>query len=51
MIKKCTCSHQYQDNLYGEKYRVFNARKDKGSRCTVCGKESVEVEKKKKVGK
>ena len=45
MIKKCNCTHAYQDKIYGKKQRVFNetkqgARGATGSyRCTVCGRE------------
>jgi len=45
-IKQCTCSHDYQDRLYGKGYRVHNCTKqnlkytEQGLRCTVCGKET-----------
>lgn len=35
MIANCTCSHEYQDKLYGKGKRVFNAGKAV-YRCTVC---------------
>lgn len=42
-IVTCTCSHEYQDKLYGLHQRVANyARKGNGGnpgvRCTVCSK-------------
>lgn len=39
VISKCSCVHQYQDNLYGKGNRVCNPmKKDGDCRCTVCGK-------------
>lgn len=38
-ILLCTCSHPYQDKLYGQGYRVHNQKKDGNYRCTVCKKE------------
>lgn len=43
-IKTCTCSHEQQDKLYGNRQRVMNlTTKGKESakvyRCTVCNKE------------
>lgn len=42
-IKKCTCTHTFQDKKYGRKLRVHNKAVKKGSsdvyRCTVCGNE------------
>lgn len=40
IIKKCECSHEEQDKMYGKGRRVFNKldKSDKG-RCTVCGRE------------
>ena len=40
----CTCTHESQDKLHGEKIRVYNECLSKGGvkkryRCTVCGKE------------
>jgi hypothetical protein len=44
-ILKCTCNHQYQDDIYGEKMRIFNRgvtnSSDKLFRCTVCSKEII----------
>jgi len=44
MIRKCSKCEDYrapaaefQDKTYGKGNRVFNKRKDGGSRCTVCG--------------
>lgn len=43
---KCTCSHEFQDQKYGDKVRVANlTQKGTGNiatrtvRCTVCSKE------------
>jgi len=41
VIKKCTCSHGYQDKTYGPKLRVHNLCKPTGGKflgatCTVC---------------
>ncbi len=43
---RCTCSHEHQDKMYGEKVRVANVtQKGTGNigtrivRCTVCSKE------------
>lgn len=47
MLIKCTCNHQFQDEVYGKNMRVttpVNKSKEKGTnklrevRCTVCGK-------------
>lgn len=40
VVKKCTCTHPYQDKKYGKGLRVMNSNK-KGDtfRCTVCKKE------------
>lgn len=36
-IFACTCNHQFQDELYGRRMRVFNPRKAPGEyTCTVC---------------
>jgi hypothetical protein len=35
MIANCSCSHEYQDRLYGKGKRVFNLGKT-NYRCTVC---------------
>ena len=50
-IKKCTCSHAYQDQKYGSKMRVANqmAKETPTWRCTVCGKEIGAGSTKKKV--
>jgi hypothetical protein len=50
MIKKCTCSHEYQDAKHGEGMRVMNetAKDANGSsswRCTVCEREHRKGEK------
>lgn len=38
-IVSCSCSHEYQDSVYGKGKRVANAApKQDGDRCTVCGK-------------
>lgn len=42
VIKKCSCSHEYQDKRYGTGMRVHNVGKKPptGSafvKCTVCG--------------
>lgn len=43
-IKKCTCSHRYQDIKYGVGKRVANPLTNReGYRCTVCGKDITEV--------
>lgn len=50
-IKKCVCSHEWQDRKYGDKNRVANQTTGSGGspgwRCTVCGKEIVAQVKKK----
>jgi hypothetical protein len=40
-IKKCDCTHEYQDSVYGKNNRVFNVfgKNNDKVRCTVCGKE------------
>jgi len=50
MIKKCYCTHTYQDRLYGSGMRVMNEKKSGGYRCTVCGKDGggSDTDKKKK---
>lgn len=41
MIKKCGCTHPWQDKRYGKGKRVMNkTTKDGVYRCTVCSKES-----------
>jgi len=35
MIISCTCTHEYQDKLYGKGRRVFNEGKT-NYKCTVC---------------
>ena len=43
MIKKCSCSHKYQDKEYGVGNRVHNQSKSRFGKdkpawtCTVCG--------------
>ena len=34
-VKKCTCQHECQDELYGKGMRV-HTKCNKGDRCTVC---------------
>jgi hypothetical protein len=48
MIKKCVCTHAWQDKKYGEGNRVANEMKNGNYRCTVCGKEMMSFEPKKK---
>lgn len=37
VIRRCTCSHEYQDKTYGAGMRVHNiAKKGDGARCTIC---------------
>ena len=36
MIRRCSCSHEYQDKKYGKGNRVHNPGA-KGYKCTVCG--------------
>jgi hypothetical protein len=47
----CTCKSDYQDEVYGKGNRLFNPRgkgdKIDGYRCTVCGKEINDRDKKK----
>ena len=39
MILHCSCTHPYQDSLYGAGNRVFNQMHDPAkARCTVCGR-------------
>lgn len=35
-ILKCTCTHEYQDEIYGKGMRVHNVTKDGNAACTVC---------------
>ena len=38
VIAKCTCSHSYQDSIYGLNKRVHNLGKlGEKRKCTVCG--------------
>jgi hypothetical protein len=38
-VLPCSCHHEYQDKKYGKQLRAHNySLKDKGWRCTVCGK-------------
>lgn len=43
-VMRCNCSNEFQDEIYGNKMRLFNERlannKNNGWRCTVCGKET-----------
>lgn len=47
-VKKCNCSHEEQDKLYGKNNRLMNeyGNPKKGYRCTVCGKEHPDTAKK-----
>ncbi len=36
LVAQCTCAHEYQDQKYGSRMRVFNLGHSKGT-CTVCG--------------
>lgn len=52
-IMKCDCEHEFQDQIYGKGMRVWNPLgkgKDQGTNyiCTVCGKTTGGVVKKKK---
>lgn len=43
-IKKCSCTHEFQDQTYGQGMRVMNPAGKAGGEakfyhCTVCGKE------------
>lgn len=43
VIKRCSCTHDFQDKIYGQGMRVHNttvATKNGKYRCTVCGKTS-----------
>lgn len=46
-VMQCTCTHEFQDEMYGHKMRVFNRRPEGKKRCTVCTKEVGETVKKK----
>ena len=41
VIKKCNCTHTFQEKIYGALYgpgsRVFNCTSSGGRTCTVCG--------------
>ena len=39
VVRACTCSHEFQDKLYGKGRRVANVTANGKSRCTVCGRE------------
>lgn len=46
MIYPCTCTHEFQDKMYGKNKRVWNAMGATGKngiRCTVCSKEDKTV--------
>ena len=47
-IRKCveTCKSEWQDRKYKGK-RLMNKQRDKGWRCTVCGKEDIGLPSKK----
>ena len=45
-IRVCSCTHEYQEQKYGNNKRVKN-KCGKGWRCTVCGKEDIVVHDKK----
>ena len=51
-IFQCTCKNEFQDQVYGKGYRLFNPKgkgeKVDGYRCTVCGREIKEFEAKRK---
>lgn len=34
---RCSCSHEYQDILYGKGNRIANTMRSGQSKCTVCG--------------
>lgn len=37
-VKTCTCNHESQDKIHGNKRRVFNSLEKEGLyKCTVCG--------------
>ena len=43
-IRRCVCTHAFQDSMYGTGSRVHNAKRAKdgkatGWRCTVCTRE------------
>lgn len=40
-VKRCSCKHKVQDEMYGNGNRLMNEF-NKGYRCTVCGKEHIE---------
>lgn len=46
-IKDCNCKHKFQDETYGIGKRVMNSTA-KGYRCTVCSKDYVSGDVKKK---
>lgn len=35
-ILKCTCEHEFQDQLYGPHMRVHNVTKEGNAACVVC---------------
>lgn len=41
-LKKCICTHDFQDKHYGKNIRVHNTivKNNLEHRCTVCGKET-----------
>jgi len=46
-ILTCTCQHDFQDKRYGKGKRVHNpCKKGNAIRCTVCGNEKNNPEKK-----
>lgn len=37
-VKKCSCSHEFQDKEYGKGMRLHSLSEDKkDAKCTVCG--------------
>jgi hypothetical protein len=39
-VRKCICTHNFQDDMYGQGMRVHNRSQKKDSKvttCTVCG--------------
>ena len=42
-IKRCTCTHTVQDELYGKGMRVMNTTKEGALRCTVCSSKHTPV--------
>jgi hypothetical protein len=38
-IIKCSCAHEYQDEMHGAQMRVHNVSPKGIAKCTVCGSE------------